>query len=131
MNFHSVRLPKPLILLLIALAFAAMEQAPAFAFGSPSASSLLPLCKYAAWKPKPYLKEEEKLAEECRSMLKVSINHGPSQPTKLSSCVPHSASMRDVASVVVTYIERHTARQKERFDILSSLALHHVWPCNS
>ena len=104
-------------------------QTSVHAFGSPSAISVLPACKYAAWKPKPYLPQEAKLLEECDGLLRGIVKAGPSQPKKLASCVPQSASMRDIASVVVSYIERHEARQKERFDILSSLALRHTWPC--
>jgi hypothetical protein len=52
-------------------------------------------------------------------------------PPEWQSCVPAASDARQLARVVVNYIEAHPQRMHEDFRRLTLEAFHYAWPCKS
>ena len=47
----------------------------------------------------------------------------------ISSCVPENATLGQMATVVLRWLDQHPARWHEDFRSLALLSLHDAWPC--
>src|SRR5262245_17285156 len=52
-------------------------------------------------------------------------------PPEWQSCAPATSEARQLAQVVVNYIETHPERMREDFRRLTLEAFHDAWPCKS
>ncbi len=52
-------------------------------------------------------------------------------PPDSRSCIPATSTARQLARVVVKYIEAHPERMHEDFKQLAVEAFHYAWPCSS
>src|SRR5262245_16926433 len=56
---------------------------------------------------------------------------GKALPPEVQSCVPPTSTTKQLARVVVRYIEARPQRMHEDFRNLTLEALHNSWPCKS
>ena len=52
-------------------------------------------------------------------------------PPEQQSCAPPTSDARQLARVVINYIEAHPQRMHEDFRMLTLEAFHQAWPCKS
>jgi hypothetical protein len=52
-------------------------------------------------------------------------------PAELIFCAPPTSDARQLARVVINYIEAHPQRMHEDFRMLTLEAFHQAWPCKS
>lgn len=52
-------------------------------------------------------------------------------PPEQQSCAPPTSDARELARVVINYIEAHPQRMHEDFRMLVLEAFHNAWPCKS
>jgi Rap1a immunity proteins len=52
-------------------------------------------------------------------------------PLEWQSCIPSTSTARQMARVVISYIEARPQRMHEDFRRLTLEAFHHAWPCKS
>ena len=52
-------------------------------------------------------------------------------PAELIFCTPPTSDARQLARVVINYIEAHPQRMNEDFRTLTLEAFHNAWPCKS
>jgi hypothetical protein len=71
------------------------------------------------------------LQGQCIGMIEALATFAADQPFQTSrSCPPEKATIRQLTTVVVRWIEQRPQRWHENFKVLVLLALHDAWPCS-
>ncbi len=71
------------------------------------------------------------LANFCSGVVHGLAYIGNTLPPEQQSCPPAASTARQLARVVVNYIEAHPQRMHEDFRWLTLEAFHYAWPCKS
>jgi Rap1a immunity proteins len=121
----------PGLVMWAALIVSASEAAAQLPTGDTSANAIFRGCK-ALVEDRATNVQEYSLGNFCAGIVigLASVGQHLSSP-EWESCAPATSEVRQLARVVVNYIEKHPERMREDFRRLTLEAFHDAWPCKS
>jgi hypothetical protein len=117
------------IVVLIALLFSVGEVAGQPPNTDTSANSVLSGCKAFADGRPPTSIELAMLGNYCAGMVHALAGMAHILPPNYQACAPDTSTARQLALVVLRYIEARPRRMHEDFRLLAVEAFHDAWPC--